>query len=488
MSIENLENLPSPPGVAVKILEMYSQPEICVDDLGKVISADPALSARIIKYANSASFARRHPATSLKQAIMVLGAAGVKLIALSFSLTEMGKSDDDDGFSYDEFWKTSIATAVSAKEIFRAVGKDEEIGFLLGLLMNIGQIGMACSDPDSYLKLLSDLPVNDPRLIEKEKEVFGSNRFDQVIAVLNAVGFPESISTSLECLANTDDGESIESTSLKLANQTSYLLLTENPDLETVRSISKRLSKLTGFNIEQSQQLFDSTLESYKEVASVLSYENPKAKSLREIELEAKMSLIQETMALQMSNAEVQRENSELKDMAYIDALTGLGNRRQYDGMFAAEMERCARMNRPLALIVVDIDHFKSVNDTHGHAAGDSILANVASRLSLHIRSYDFLFRFGGEEFVLILPETSEDECRIVAERLRESIAAQAFEFEEKQIPVTISIGGANFSKELNGTEETLFKQADENLYVAKQTGRNKVVLPSDNAVAETTV
>lgn len=479
MSIRDLENLPSPPGVAVKLLEMYSDPDVCIDDLSKVIGADPALTARIVKFANSASFARQHSATSLKQAIMVLGAGGVKLIALSFSLTETGKCESEQCFSYEDFWRSSLATAVSAKAIFKAIGKDEETGFLLGLLMNVGQIAMANGDPENYQTLLGEAESNAPELITKETEVFGVSRYELACEVLTAMGFPDSIANSLQCKKTESQTEEASSDSLAiaLANKMSFLFLADCPDPETVRSFASELSKLTGYGVEESENLYDSTLNSYAEVASVLSYKGPSKKSLGEIELEAKKSIIEMSMALQATNSQVQRENVELKSMAYFDVLSGLGNRRQYDSVLEAEIDRSSRLDRSLALVVADIDFFKKVNDTYGHAVGDAIIAGVASRMNLHIRSYDFLFRIGGEEFALILPEAKQKECQIVCERLRKSIAEEPFQFENQSIPVTISMGGAIFYPPTNSTSDQLFKYADENLYRAKNAGRNQVVL-----------
>jgi diguanylate cyclase (GGDEF)-like protein len=458
---------------------MYSDPEVCIDDLSTVIGADPALTARIVKFANSASFARAHAATSLKQAIMVLGASGVKLMALSFSLTETGKCESNQCFSYEDFWRSSLATAVSAKAIFKAVGEDEETGFLLGLLMNVGQIAMANGEPESYQALLGDAESNAPELIAKETETFGINRYELAFEVLSAMGFPDSIANSLN-LANDESciaGASVKSRGMALANQMSFLFLAKSPAPETVRSFANELSELTGFEADESELLYDSTLQSYAEVASVLAYTGPSKKSLGEIELEAKKSIIEMSMALQAANSEVQRENNELKSIAYYDALSGLGNRRQYDSMLEAEIDRSSRMGRPLSLVIIDIDFFKKVNDTYGHAAGDAVIAGVAARLNLHIRNYDFLFRIGGEEFALILPESKEEECQLVSERLRKSIAAEPFEFGSEAISVTISMGGTIYFPSSITTSDELFKRADKNLYLAKKAGRNQIIL-----------
>jgi diguanylate cyclase (GGDEF)-like protein len=408
---------------------------------------------------------------------MVLGASAVKLVALSFSLTETGSDSDEVCFPFDDFWRSSLATAVCGKSIYRAIESDGEKGFLLGLLLNIGQLALACDEPESYLTLMGGCVTNDPTLIEKETEKFGTMRYELAAEVLVSMGFPETISNSLACLNGHSDEPTNESMALRLANQMSYLILSETPDSETVRSFTNELKELTGMGEEETDELYDSTLASFCELASILSYAAPSTRSLKEIELTAKASIVEAMMAVQAANAKMETENNDLKSMAYVDQLTGLGNRRQHDGVLVSEMERCTRLGRELSLVISDIDHFKKINDTYGHAAGDAILAGVADRMNLRLRSYDCLSRIGGEEFALILPETGMDTCGIVAERLRKCIADEPFIFEDHTILVTISIGGTTFSASADMSTDQLFKVADSNLYQAKNGGRNQVVL-----------
>jgi len=159
---------------------------------------------------------------------------------------------------------------------------------------------------------------------------------------------------------------------------------------------------------------------------------------------------------------------------ALTDSLTGLHNRRylsrHLDGLLAD-----ARKNaKPLALLMVDIDHFKSVNDTHGHAVGDEVIRVVANRLQQHVRSFDTIARWGGEEFVVAMPDASLDVATTVAERLRRKIAAAPARMDSEglELPITVSIGIAVASND--GAAE-LLQRADAALYAAKRAGRNRV-------------
>ena len=165
----------------------------------------------------------------------------------------------------------------------------------------------------------------------------------------------------------------------------------------------------------------------------------------------------------------------ELKILATTDFLTGLSNRRHFLGAAVLVMESFRRYHRPLALLVLDIDHFKKINDTYGHATGDQVLVSVADTLRSVLRSADFCGRFGGEEFVCLLPETTETEARIVAERLRRSLAEQSVVAAEGIVRFTASIG-LTVADVSDATVESLLQRADAAMYEAKKAGRNRVV------------
>ena len=172
--------------------------------------------------------------------------------------------------------------------------------------------------------------------------------------------------------------------------------------------------------------------------------------------------------------ARLDRLHVKLTQLSYADGLTGLANRRRFMEVLEAELVRQARSGHELCLLLIDADHFKDVNDHHGHHAGDAVLRELGNILMASVRApADLPARLGGEEFAVILPDTRLDEARRVAERLREQVATHVFEDRDTRLRVTISIGlvaarGLNVG--------TLLQRADEALYRAKQTGRNRVV------------
>jgi two-component system cell cycle response regulator len=172
------------------------------------------------------------------------------------------------------------------------------------------------------------------------------------------------------------------------------------------------------------------------------------------------------------------RDNVQMSiEMAITDPLTGLYNRRYMESHLSSLVAQAAARGKPLTVMVLDIDYFKSVNDTHGHDAGDDVLREFATRVRKSIRGIDLACRYGGEEFVIVMPETDMAVATIVAERLRRRIASERFAIHQgsQAIEVTISVGIATLDLS-DDTAASILKRADQALYRAKRDGRNRVV------------
>lgn len=177
----------------------------------------------------------------------------------------------------------------------------------------------------------------------------------------------------------------------------------------------------------------------------------------------------------------VKEQREKVRQLARRDQLTGLYNRREFESRFEEEFERARRYDLNLAVLMLDLDHFKEVNDTYGHQAGDTVLQRVGQVMKSSSRQVDIAGRYGGEEFTMVLPETDEDGGANVAERVKDKVEQLDFETEDGEaFSVTTSIGVAG----LRGNErnhEDLIRRADEALYRAKEAGRNRVVRASKN-------
>lgn len=167
---------------------------------------------------------------------------------------------------------------------------------------------------------------------------------------------------------------------------------------------------------------------------------------------------------------------TETIEMAVTDALTGLHNRRYLDSHMSTLFDRAVARQRPLSVMITDIDRFKPINDTWGHDSGDSVLREFAARLRKNLRGIDLVCRYGGEEFVIVMPETEPQVAEMVAERVRNEIARTPFPIaDDKTVGVTVSVGVSSIQRP-NDTVEALMKRADMALYEAKTGGRNRVV------------
>ena len=165
----------------------------------------------------------------------------------------------------------------------------------------------------------------------------------------------------------------------------------------------------------------------------------------------------------------------EAERMATIDPLTGLNNRRCFFDMAQIEFERALRYQHPVSIIMLDIDFFKNVNDSHGHLIGDAVLKIIADRCRMVLRSSDKIGRYGGEEFVILLPQTALSMAEKTAERIRKLVCDRPLLIENVKINMTVSLGVSCMDEESSLTLEQVLDQADQALYQAKQSGRNRV-------------
>ena len=169
-----------------------------------------------------------------------------------------------------------------------------------------------------------------------------------------------------------------------------------------------------------------------------------------------------------------------LRERATHDPLTGLWNHEEILRILRRHLSRAKREGGEVSVIMADLDHFKNVNDTHGHMAGDTVLRQTAVRMLSMVRDYDYVGRYGGEEFLIVLPGSDMEGATVLAERLCLSISSQSMDIPEGMIPVTISLGVANNCKEKKSDTDSLVHAADLALYRAKEKGRNRVEIATD--------
>ena len=186
--------------------------------------------------------------------------------------------------------------------------------------------------------------------------------------------------------------------------------------------------------------------------------------------------IIYDVTGVAVNKRQLESANTKLQELALRDGLTGLLNRRYWESCLEREFARHQRYDNPVSLVIFDIDHFKRVNDTYGHQTGDEVIRETARITSQLVRETDFAGRYGGEEFVVLLPGTTLDGAAQFAERLRSSIERQQLDYQGSPLTFTISLGVATLTDDMAGYL-TLLERADKALYQSKEGGRNKVTL-----------
>ena len=492
--IDNELNLPSPPTIAVRILNTVQQDEAPLATLGEIIAADPALSAKMLNVANSGFFAGCGQVTNINRAMSVLGTNTIMNIALSFVIAgELGVQEDS-RFDIDTFWRRSVMTAVAAEMLGHSLRVSREDLFVTALLQNIGILVIARTKGDRYLLMLEEAQISGKALSQLELEAYGFNHQQVAYALLTSWNLPTAMTEPI--LYHHDDHQipdnCRETTALLSCAELISDICTREGIAEQARIFQQQLVANHNFSAEQALQLLDDTAARGREMLSAFEIDpgdlRPYSVLLQEANQElSRLNLSSEQMILEMREArekaetlaqKLQDANTRLKELVYRDGLTGLYNHRYFQESLSNELARSIRYHTSLSLILFDIDHFKQVNDTHGHPAGDLVLMNIARAVNSAVRPSDIVARYGGEEFAVILPETNAAGVKVFAARLRRCVEGIATLVDGQLIYVTVSAGATTFTVDQQGTaisKDMLIDSADRGLYLSKQNGRNQV-------------
>ena len=485
-AVRKLRQLASPPQVAIKIIDIVRDESKGANNLANVIRLDPAITSKVLRLSNSASYSRGREITSLDHAINLLGTKSISMVALGFSLeTALPRGSENISPTHYELWSYSVATAVAGRGVARLIGKSgDEQAFLCGLLARVGQLILATSFADEYSSVLETASrKNRPTALE-EKTALGTTHHDVAGELLRAWQMPHLICDVIQKWGNYEEIPESDTEVSRLARVTvvadafSDLLLSD----DKARS-AERLYQVASdtLNIAKTQidRLFVASEAELQDGLGVFLGES------LELDCDAILSAANEQLievglsvakdldsSIEDCDRLAQREN-ELRIAAMTDALTGLPNRHALKD----EVTRLTTSACPYSVILIDVDRFKSINDQFGHAVGDEVLVQVASSLQDGIRDTDFLARFGGEEFIVLLPFCSLNEAGKVAERLRCKVReARMVAGDGGLLQVSVSAGvAASTQFEDRANHDGLVERADEALYVAKREGRDRV-------------
>lgn len=463
----------------MRILQIVQSEDASLDELTQVISTDPALIAKILKYISSPVFGLGMVGATLPEAVSRIGMRGVQTLALSFSLISQEKRKSCPSFNFDRHWSKSLARAVAARQLAQlAGGWNSDEAFITGLVCTIGQLVFATAMPAEYEPLLRGKIHAGLSLEARETKVLGTDHFMIGMALLKDWQLPEGVWQTTGALSpsHDQDAPSRPAVVLKLADAIAGFLCEENQqNFKFVSDVVERAQLALAIEPEAVRTLLGRTGEEWMTFGRLLSVPTGQAPDLTAIEQEAEEQRTALRLAAEMEISNLRGENEQLSKIAHRDRLTGLHNRRAFDDALPAALNDASENGHPVALLIADIDHFKSVNDTHGHPIGDAVLQHVACVLNDQARQREQTFRFGGEEFAVIAPAHTPEAALALAEAMRAAVAAAPFQEGGKTIALTVSFGIAWAQWPNRPTDPALFIDlADQRLYDAKRAGRNR--------------
>jgi diguanylate cyclase (GGDEF)-like protein len=424
--------------------------------------------------------------------LTILGTNIVKNIALSFVIAKGLRGPSEDGFDFDFFWKRALTAAVSADIISPVISAKNEDIFVTALLQDIGIVIMYFCRTGDYLKVLDEKRASSSGIEAAEKKVFGFDHQELGAEVLKHWGIPDTIYGPVRyhhSYNNVPECFQIASHLLLLSDKMSSVYHGTR-SAEKIQDIKKILCRDYGVDEEDLEPIIDSVANKSLEILSFFEIEPGNMKPFSQILQEANeelgnLNLSYEQLTVELKQAkekaekfahELKEANKHLREMVFRDGLTGLYNHRYFQDLMDKELSRSRRYKKPFALMMLDLDHFKKINDAYGHPVGDIVLKKVSKAIKNTIRDCDFAARYGGEEFAIVLPETELRGAVIVAERLRKAIDQLEIDTNACRIDVTVSVGVTCYHPLTDKIEKSeIFTQADNALYNSKKKGRNMI-------------
>ena len=608
--------LPTPSTIALEIMRLSTSETTSLSDIADIVEKDPALSGKLLQYANTALFAITAPVVSIKQAIVRLGTDIVMGLALGFSLLSKNREGRCEHFDYGGFWSGSLAMAMAARCLAEMqAGFDPDELFVCGLLSEIGRLALASIYPQKYSEILA-ANLTEPALLLEEYKEFGIDHAEVSMELLREWGIPKGYIEAITllkqqtpeeisggekpdllnllrlsrlmakmCVMELPLQEKIAAAEELAAQHTmsseefgilldrillrwqEWCLLLEIPArecssstrIESIGMAGQRPSPIDGeepfcilavdddpLTVKSLKALFEKdattilTAESGDEALLLAIHHQPDliitnwhmpdmsgvefCRTLRKTEfakhlyiimltatesddelvqafeagaddyvgkpfspkvLEARIrggkrivryqgKMHQDRAVIQNYADKLTAVNKKFHTMAMTDPLTGLPNRRYAMERLQEMMSESTRFGNTLSCIMIDIDHFKKINDTYGHDCGDIVLKEISAIFKMKSRTSDTISRIGGEEFLVISDRNSLHESVVFAERLRKEIADHEIALIGRTIRISISLGVAIMPPDMS-EGNSLIMLADRALYSAKKNGRNRV-------------
>ncbi len=480
--ISSCSTLPTIPAIATRIVELCRTDSFTASTMSELLTQDPAIAARVLQVANSSLYSPRAPVKTVRVAVALLGANTVMALALGFSLVGSRRSGSSD-FDYPWFWRRVLLSGIAGRVISTHLSLDDEEVFLASLFQDVGMLVMDAVLPE-YAALVAESCRDHLRLERMERERFGTDHVEVGAWMIEKWRLPTYISDAVRGQAGSlGTGRSRVCSAATLSSLLAEVWMSQDPAAATQVAAERALE---WFGLRRAQvsralaqvaeampafaQLFQTPLLTPQDSARVLG-------EARDALVEVTLRAAQRAMQSEAVAASLANEKRQAEEKVLTDALTGLFGRSHLDASLRFAHQNAIDYDKPLTVAFCDVDHFKSVNDRHGHLVGDRVLVAIARVLERCVRQHDVVGRFGGEEFVMILPSTDEAGAAVVAERIRAAVEQlRILDARGDPVRVTLSIGLATSTSAWRpGSADELVDAADGAMYQAKREGRNRV-------------
>ncbi|MCA9035691.1 MAG: GGDEF domain-containing protein [Planctomycetaceae bacterium] len=474
------ESLPTLPEVARRVLEIAQQPEPDMEELIAVVKADPAISARILKTANSALFGVRYRAASIESAIPLLGLNLVRMLVMGFALSAARTSRASTVKPwYQLLWKQSLFQAASAETLAHYVaGADPANWFLAGLLQDVGRLAMLSADENTYImEVLSSL--DDSKIEDLERSAFGFSHTDVSMQLCDRwmLGdeFVDAIAThhdTSDFVMAGDKGHPTLATALK----TSAIVVDYFEKVVSDRSCNRQvldqlLMLVFGIAPDEITETLADIDARATQIAAMFSVDIGSNRSLERILEDANELLFEIATQNQLRCLNIDPGSTDKSQ--WKDELTHVYGRSVLKAA-STEYDRTIRQNLSSGVVFVDIDNFGSLNLHHGESLGDEALRRIASVVRQVIRPDDFVIRFGGDEFLIYLPNATPELVARISRRLHKRIAEIRLSCTE-DILISASIGAIAVAADRKaGNLDLVTKEAQKATQKARSLGGNQ--------------
>ena len=483
-AIERTRALPSPPIVAVRLLALSQREDVSVDDVVAVVERDPALAAKILRVARSPIHQRRQTPERLRDAVMTLGLNAVFTSALGVTLLPTRPADEHPVVGR-QFWERSVLSAAAATMVARRrspmLAPD---ALLAGLLADLGILVVARAAPEIYAGVDEFTGHGDTAALERAR--LGADHAAVGAWMLERWRLPDRIVGAVAASHAGTTGEELEAGSLgECVALASVIVDVFTDGVRHVTHAQNYACGVLGFDTVEFSELLTEVAEMVPEVASIFDADEidlaDVLEEAQEVLLAHQAKRDREHDELAERTTELEQRTRRLEIQAVTDTLTDLANRSLIDKVVSEQWRASADTAEPVAVIYLDVDHFKMVNDSYGHRSGDLVLIEIAMRLRRLVDPDITVGRYGGEEFLVILPGTNETVAMATAEEIVAAIAAMPFELvggQKRRITVSAGVAAAAAGP-TTGTSHDLIALADRALYAAKAAGRDRCIAAS---------